>query len=34
MPQMKGTLIKIERFKMMPCPSKKKMTRVCGSNIT
>jgi len=34
MPQIKGTLIKIERFKMKPCPSKKKMTRVCGSNIT
>ena len=30
MPQMKGTLIKIERFKMKPCPSKKKMTKVCG----
>jgi len=34
MPQIKGTLIKIERFKMKPCPSKKKMTKVCGSNIT
>ena len=34
MPQIKGTLIKIERFKMKSCPSKKKMTRVCGSNIT
>ena len=34
MPQIKGTLIKIERFKMKPCPSKKKMTRVRGSNIT
>jgi len=34
MPQIKGTLIKIERFKMKPCPYKKKMTRVCGSNIT
>ena len=33
-PQIKGTLIKIERFKMKSCPSKKKMTRVCGSNIT
>jgi len=34
MPQIKGTFIKIERFKMMPCPSQKKMTRVRGSNIT
>jgi len=34
MPQIKGTLIKIERFKMKPCPSKKKMTIVRGSNIT
>jgi len=34
MPQIKGTFIKIERFKMKPCPSQKKMTRVCGSNIT
>jgi len=34
MPQIKGTLIKIERFKMKPCPSQKKMTRVRGSNIT
>jgi len=34
MPQIKGTLIKIEHFKMQSCPSKKKMTRVCGSNIT
>jgi len=34
MPQIKGTLIKIEHFKMKPCPSKKKMTRVHGSNIT
>ena len=34
MPQIKRTLINIERFKMKPCPSKKKMTRVCGSNIT
>jgi len=33
-PQIKGTLIKIQRFKMKSCPSKKKMTRVCGSNIT
>jgi len=30
----KGTFIKIERFKMKPCPSQKKMTRVRGSNIT
>jgi len=30
----KGTFIKIERFKMKPCTSQKKMTRVCGSNIT
>ena len=28
MPQIKGTFIKIERFKMKPCPSQKKMTRV------
>jgi len=34
MPQIKGTFIKIERFKMNPCPSQKKMTRVRGSNIT
>ena len=34
MPQMKRTFIKIERFKMKPCPSQKKMTRVRGSNIT
>jgi len=33
-PQIKGTFIKIERFKMKPCPSQKKMTRVRGSNIT
>jgi len=33
MPQIKGTFIKIERFKMKPCQSQKKMTRVCGSNI-
>ena len=31
MPLKKGTFIKIERFKMKPCPSKKKMTRVHGS---
>jgi len=34
MPQIKGTFIKIECFKIKPCPSQKKMTRVCGSNIT
>jgi len=34
MPQTKGTFIKIERFKMKPCPSQKKITRVRGSNIT
>jgi len=34
MPQIKGTFIKIERFKMKPCPSQKKMTRGRGSNIT
>jgi len=34
MPQKKGTFIKIKRFKMKPCPSQKKMTRVHGSNIT
>jgi len=34
MPQIKGTFIKIERFKMKPWPSQKKMTRVRGSNIT
>jgi len=34
MPQIKGTFIKIEHFKMQPCPSQKKMTRVRGSNIT
>jgi len=34
MPQIKGTFIKIERFKMKPRPSQKKMTRVRGSNIT
>jgi len=33
-PQIKGTFIKIVRFKMKPCPSPKKMTRVRGSNIT
>jgi len=34
MPQIKGTFIKIERFKMKPWTSEKKMTRVRGSNIT
>ena len=34
MPQIKGTFINIERFKMKPCPSQKKMTWVRGSNIT
>ena len=31
MPQIKGTFIKIEYFKMKPCPSQKKMTTVHGS---
>ena len=34
MPQIKGTFIKIERFKMKSCTSQKKMTRVRRSNIT
>ena len=34
MPQIKGTFLKIERFKMNPCPSQKRMTSVRGSNIT
>ena len=34
LPQIKGTFIKIECFKMQPCPSQKKMTRVRGNNIT
>jgi len=34
MPQIKGTFIKIEHFKMQPCPSQKKITRVRGCNIT
>jgi len=33
MPQIKGTFIKIECFKMKPCPSQKKMTRVLLSHI-
>ena len=32
-PQLKGMFIKIEHFKMKPCPSQKTMTRVRGSNI-
>ena len=34
MPQIKGTFIKMECFKIKPCPSQKKITRVHGSNIT
>ena len=34
MPQIKGKFIKIERFKMNPSPSQKRMTSVRGSNIT
>jgi len=34
MPLIKGTFIKIECFKIKPCPSQNKMTRVRGSNIT
>jgi len=34
MPQIKGTFIKIECFKMKSSTSQKKMTRVSGSNIT
>jgi len=34
MPHIKGTFFKIKRFKMKPCPSEKKLTRVRGSNIT
>jgi len=34
LPQIKGTFIKIERFKMKSCPSQKKMKRVRGCNIT
>ena len=34
MPQIKGSFIKIDCFKIKPCPSQKKMTRVRGSNIT
>jgi len=34
MPHIKGTFIKIECFKINPCPSQKRMTRVRGGNIT
>jgi len=34
MPQIKGTFIKLECFKIKPSPSLKKMTRVRGRNIT
>jgi len=34
MPQVNGTFLKIERFKMKPCSFQKKMTRVRGRNIT
>jgi len=34
MPQIRGTFIKLECFKIKPRPSQKKMTRVRGSNIT
>jgi len=34
MPQIKGTFIKMKCFKMKPCPSQMKMTRVHGSNAT
>jgi len=34
MPQIKGTFIKIARFKMKPRPSQKKMTRVREINVT
>jgi len=34
MPQIKGTFIKLECFKIKPCPSQKKMKRVRRSNIT
>jgi len=34
MPEIKGTFIKIERFKMKPWLSQTKMTRVRGRNIT
>jgi len=34
MPQIRGTFIKLECFKIKPCPSQKKMTRVRGNNTT
>jgi len=34
MPQIKGTFIKIEHFKMKSCPSQRKITTVRGNNIT
>jgi len=34
MAQIKGTFIKIECFKIKPCPSQNKMTRIRGNNIT
>jgi len=34
MPQIKGTFIKLECFKIKPCQSQKKMTGVRGSDIT
>jgi len=34
MPQIKGTFIKLECFKIKPCPSQKKMRRVRGINMT
>jgi len=34
MPHIKGTFIKIDRFKMKPYPSEKKMATVRGSNST
>jgi len=34
MTQIKGKFIKIEHFKMKPCPSQNNMTRVRGCNIT
>jgi len=34
MPQIKGTFIKIEYFKIKPCPSQNKITKVHGSKIT
>ena len=34
MPQITGMFVNIERFKIKPCPSQKKMTRVHGSDIT